>query len=88
MAARAWLVGVLVTVAGVAISAQQREHGAGPAERLGTVHFETSCSRAAQPAFDRAVALLYSFEFARAIDGFEGTLRADPACAMAFSASP
>ena len=39
-------------------------------EKLGTVRFATSCTPAAQPAFDRAMALLHSFEFAPAIESF------------------
>jgi hypothetical protein len=52
-------------------------------ERVGTVVFATSCSAAAQPQFNHAVALLHSFEFLRAIDGFGATLKTDPSCAMA-----
>jgi tetratricopeptide (TPR) repeat protein len=63
--------------------AQQHEHGSTTNEKLGVVSFSTSCSSHAQPLFDRAVALLHSFEFARAIDGFKSTLETDPACAMA-----
>jgi hypothetical protein len=47
------------------------------------VHFPTSCRPATAPAFDRAVALLHSFEFGPAIREFEGVLAADPTCAMA-----
>jgi hypothetical protein len=64
-------------------AAQEHEHGATPADKLGTVHFATSCSAAAQPTFDRAVALLHSFEFAHSIDGFTATLKTDPGCAIA-----
>jgi hypothetical protein len=60
---------------------QEHEHAA--AEKLGTVHFATSCQAVAQPSFDRAVALLHSFEFGPAIAAFEGTLAKDPGCAMA-----
>ena len=60
---------------------QVHQHPAG--ERLGTVHFETSCAPPAQAAFDHAMALLHSFEFGPAIDGFGATLKADPGCAMA-----
>jgi hypothetical protein len=60
--------------------AQQHTHPVG--EKLGTVHFETSCSTAAQPGFDRAVSLLHSFEFGPAISAFEETLKVDPSCAM------
>ena len=52
-------------------------------EKLGTVAFATSCSAAAQPQFNRAVALLHSFEFLRAIEGFSAALTTDPSCAMA-----
>jgi hypothetical protein len=63
--------------------AQQHEHGSSTNEKLGTVSFTTSCSAAAQPLFNRAVALLHSFEFGRAMDGFNATLKADPTCAIA-----
>ena len=35
--------------------------------QLGNVHFETSCSPAAQDVFEHAMALLHSFEFGPAI---------------------
>ena len=63
--------------------AQEHEHGALINEKLGIVTFSTSCSSSAQPLFNRAVALLHSFEFGRAIDGFNTTLKTDPSCAMA-----
>ena len=62
--------------------AQEHQHATG-AEKLGTVSFETSCSAAAQPQFNRAVALLHSFEFGRAIESFSATLTTDPSCAIA-----
>src|SRR5262245_40776453 len=52
-------------------------------EKLGTVRFPISCGEAAQPEFERAVALLHSFEFKRAIEGFDATLAKDPECAIA-----
>ena len=63
-------------------AAHQHAAGAGH-EQLGTVDFATSCSAAATPEFNRAVALLHSFEFGDAIKGFTATLAADPSCAMA-----
>ncbi len=53
-------------------------------ERLGSVRFETSCNAAAQPRFDRAVALMHSFQFGPAIDGYRSALEADPGCAIAY----
>ena len=79
--AAAAVVPVLLAMAPVG-SAQEHEHG-GASGKLGTVHFVNSCSQAAQPTFDRAVALLHSFEFGRAIDAFNQTLEADPSCAIA-----
>jgi hypothetical protein len=60
------------------------EHLAADPSQIGTVHFATSCDPAAQPDFDRAVALLHSFWFGAAIEGFQGVLVEDPACAMAW----
>ena len=65
------------------VLAQDHEHGSTASEKLGTVTFSTSCSASAQPLFNRAVALLHSFEFTPAIEGFNATLKADPSCAMA-----
>jgi tetratricopeptide (TPR) repeat protein len=53
------------------------------AEKLGTVHFDTSCAPETAASFDRAVALLHSFEFPAAIAGFEEVQKKDPACGMA-----
>ena len=64
-------------------AAQEHSHLGGSDAKLGTVHFQTSCSAPAQSQFDRAVALLHSFEFAAAIAGFEATLAADPSCGIA-----
>ena len=53
------------------------------AEQLGAVHFATSCAPNVAPAFDRAVALLHSFEFGASIRAFNDVLAADSTCAMA-----
>ena len=72
-------------LASVPISASAQGHHAGAAsEQLGTVHFATSCRPAVAPQFDRAVALLHSFEFGASIRGFNDVLAADSACAMAY----
>lgn len=62
--------------------AQQHQHPTG--DRLGTVTFETSCAPSAADTFNRAMALLHSFEFGPAIEGFQSTLTVDPSCAMAY----
>jgi hypothetical protein len=61
-----------------------QEHQHGNAEKLGTVHFATSCDPGAQKEFDRAVALLHSFQFSRAIEGFNAALRGDASCGIAY----
>jgi hypothetical protein len=58
----------------------QHDHGAG---KLGTVNFETSCRPATRGDFNRAMALLHSFEFGPAIDAFNTVVAADPGCAIA-----
>ena len=75
----------LALALGIAASAaaQDHDHGGSTSEQLGTVSFTTSCSAAAQPRFNRGVALLHSFEFGRAIAAFTSTLEADPSCAIA-----
>ena len=61
-----------------------QEHPYENGEKLGEVHFATSCNEAAQSDFNRAVALLHSFQFSRAIEGFNAVLREDPTCAIAY----
>jgi hypothetical protein len=62
--------------------AQVGDHGS--SEKLGTVNFSTSCSSAAQPQFNRAVALMHSFQFANAIEAFRAILAGDPSCSMVY----
>jgi peptidoglycan/xylan/chitin deacetylase (PgdA/CDA1 family) len=54
------------------------------AQQVGTVRFSTSCAAATQSGFNRAVALLHSFAFSQASEGFQGVLRSDPRCAIAW----
>ncbi len=73
----------LAAVLAVAPLVAQQKHDHARSEKLGTVRFATSCSAAAQPAFLRAMALLHSFEFGPAIEGFSAANTADPSCAIA-----
>ena len=73
---------VLALAVGSSI-AQEHQHSTAP-EKLGTVRFATSCKPTAQKQFDRGVALLHSFQFSRAIDGFSTALKADSSCAIAY----
>jgi hypothetical protein len=75
----------LFTFPAFAAYSQEHEHLQGsPTEKLGTVHFATSCSPKVGPSFDRAVALLHSFEFGASIRGFNEVLATDSTCAMAY----
>jgi hypothetical protein len=58
-------------------------HHALTTEEIGTVHFMTSCSKGVENEFNRAVALLHSFEYEQARSVFEDVAAHDPACAMA-----
>jgi hypothetical protein len=73
---------ILLTLGASSCIAQEHQHGSG--EKLGTVHFATSCNAAAQREFNRAVALLHSFQFSRAIEGFNAVLREDSTCGSAY----
>jgi tetratricopeptide (TPR) repeat protein len=53
-------------------------------QRLGTVHFETSCNEVAQRRFDRAMRYQHSYWYVPAREIFEEVLKADPTCAMAY----
>jgi tetratricopeptide (TPR) repeat protein len=70
---------------GLAQQAEEHTHssavsGAG----LGRAHMDISCSPSVAAKFDRALALLHNFWYARALDGFQQVLDDDPECAMAF----
>src|SRR6266481_4271759 len=73
----------IVLILGASRSMAQ-EHQHGTAEKLGAVHFATSCNEIAQKEFNRAVALLHSFQFSRAIDGFNVVLGEDGTCGIAY----
>src|SRR5438067_5706751 len=53
-------------------------------QRLGTVHFETSCNEVAQRRFDRAMRYQHSFWYRESKDLFEEVLKADPDCGIAY----
>jgi hypothetical protein len=65
------------------VGAQEHEGSHASAGKVGTVRFETSCGAAVQAPFNRAVALLHSFEFGPATSAFEEVGRIDPACGIA-----
>ena len=52
--------------------------------QLGKVNFPTSCSSAAQPVMEKAVALLHSFQYQQSERTFTEAAQQDPHCAMAY----
>src|SRR6476660_5372562 len=80
---RRLLPALTVVTAVVASSVHVRVQSPPTPDKLGSVHFDTSCSAAVAGDFDRAMALLHSFEFPAAIAGFEQVLKSDPACGIA-----
>jgi tetratricopeptide (TPR) repeat protein len=79
---RALVLGICASLLGFGGFAQEHEHRSG--EKLGAVHFATSCNEGAQKEFDRAVALLHSFQFSNAIQGFNVALKSDGTCGIAY----
>jgi tetratricopeptide (TPR) repeat protein len=73
---------IMLTLVASRSIAQEQQHVSG--EKLGTVHFATSCNEAAQKEFNRAVALLHSFQFDRAIEGFNAVVEEDATCGIAY----
>jgi hypothetical protein len=69
--------------ASTAYSQDHAHPATAPTDQFGTVHFATSCSPKVAPQFDRAVALLHSFEFRESIRTFNEVLATDSTCAMA-----
>ena len=52
-------------------------------QRLGTVHFPTSCNPTAQARFNRGMRYQHSFWYRSSQEIFEDVLKADPDCAIA-----
>ena len=72
-----------VATAVITLPVSVRVQSSPATEKLGNVHFETSCGGAVEGDFDHAMALLHSFEFPAAISGFEQVLKSDPGCGIA-----
>src|ERR1700748_3952500 len=53
-------------------------------QKLGKVHFATSCNETAQRRFDRAMRYQHSFWYTASKEIYEETLKADPECAIAY----
>ncbi len=80
------------SLAGIAIGALALALSAGPIraqatqqdEKLGKLSFPTSCDPKVQAEFERGVAMIHSYWFLVARRTFEGVLKQDPNCAIAY----
>jgi tetratricopeptide (TPR) repeat protein len=75
---------LLSAVALVAPVFADQDPVAGKSEKLGRVHFKTSCSPEAQKQFERALAMLHSFFFPETVKTFSAIPETDPSCAIAY----
>jgi tetratricopeptide (TPR) repeat protein len=53
-------------------------------QKLGKVHFATSCNEIAQRRFDRAMRYQHSFWYAESKEIYQEAIKADPDCAIAY----
>src|SRR6185312_11521848 len=76
----------LIAVATLAIGVGLAQSAApqDDAQKLGSVHFETSCSPQAQKLFDQGMLYQHSFWYRASQRVFEDTLKADPECGIAY----
>jgi hypothetical protein len=70
-----------MTALGPCAPANAQENGD---QKLGTVHFATSCNETAQRRFDRAMRYQHSFWYAESKEIYQDALKADPDCAIAY----
>ena len=63
--------------------ADEGHHHALTQDEIGSVNFATSCSHEVAADFNRAVALLHSFQYEQSRGIFEAVANSDPGCAMA-----
>jgi len=79
---RAVLLVSALLLAGVALSDEGHQHSLTEQE-VGSVHFATSCRPELSGQFNRAVALLHSFQYEQGRSAFAEIASRDPHCAMA-----
>lgn len=75
--------GMLTSFAGTPQQPRTPTQDAAGVKRLGAVSFPVSCAPSVQADFNRAVALLHSFQYEIAEQAFAEVAQKDPQCAMA-----
>ena len=83
MQKQAFRISLMIMLSSLGVAGLLAQHGHG-SEGVGTAHMETSCAPAVQARFDRALAVLHNFWYARALTQFQEIQKADPECAMAY----
>jgi hypothetical protein len=79
----AWFLVFLVIAPASVVCASQHDYASYQPDRMGTVHFDTSCSPDVRDEFDLAVATLHSFGYRKSAQLFAHVLSTDPSCSMA-----
>jgi tetratricopeptide (TPR) repeat protein len=79
-----FLIAAVVSLSFVAPVWADNEPRTGEPEKLGRVHFKTSCTPEAQKEFERALAMLHSFFFPETVKAFTAIPTTDPKCAIAY----
>ncbi|HET7884738.1 MAG TPA: hypothetical protein VFL62_00800 [Bradyrhizobium sp.] len=77
---RKFLLAAILAVTGGSLAAAQDEMD----QKLGKVHFATTCNEVAQRRFDRAMRYQHSFWYAESKEIYEEAIKADDACAIAY----
>ncbi len=77
------LAAALALVPGWALAEHEHDHAHLAPEKLGQVHFPTSCKPESKPAFERGLALLHSFAYAQSATVFQEVSAKDPGCGLA-----
>ena len=75
---------VIAAAAAMGLSFTQSALGQSDGNRLGTVHFETSCKPEAQKLFDSGMLYQHSFWYRASQKEFEDALKTDPECGIAY----
>lgn len=75
---------IAIAAAAAALSFTQPASGQSDGQKLGAVHFETSCNPEAQKLFDNAMLYQHSFWYRASQQVFGDVLKADPECGIAY----
>jgi hypothetical protein len=75
---------LMLLLAPVTVYAQSTRAPERPIAGLGHSHMDISCAPGVSSDFDRALALLHNFWYARALEAFTEVAQRDPQCAIAY----